>query len=486
MEELLLKENTIIILDTNIYLDIYRYSPDVREQYFKIIMNKKIIKKLYLTKTILFELEKNRTKVMKGTVNKFENKVKSIKNINIVSSLEKKLVDMKRLGFPNIEKLKEDLKKVNEDIDAIFENYLENHQDTLEMLDNNLKDLDMVKDIMDTIIDENRVIDGFDIKDLYKIVEEGENRFKKKIAPGYGDEKDKQGLYKYNDLIIWKEIIKFCKETKKNLIYITGDKKEWDQVTESQKKEFPKNMLNEFKKQTLQDMIGVNFEEFIESFCISEGIPKPNGLNYIMQLRGSEDVENIQDEIVEKIESTIIDSGENYVDTNTLSNYDGSYFEISEVEKIELLNSTIKVEGCTIEYFLNFGIKVKGESRNYLGKDEGEIIYSDKRFHLLQGNVRVCLVREIEYYLEIDDIELDNVDIQIDSLEEYDAYSEENLCVSCGKGEAIYKFNGKGLICEDCMVSDGEGDVCPRCGEKYYYDDMAGDGFCRECSNEID
>lgn len=486
MKELLLKENTIIILDTNIYLDIYRYSPDVREQYFKILKNKKIIKKLYLTKTILFELEKNRISVMNGTVNKFENKVKNIKNIDIVSSLEKKLVDMKRLGFPNIEKLKEELRKVNEDIDIIFKNYLENHQDILEMLDDNLKDLDMVKDIMDTIKDENRLIDGFDIKDLYKIVEEGENRFKRKIAPGYGDEKNKQGLNKYNDLIIWKEIIKFCKENKKNLIYITGDKKEWDQVAESQKKEFPKSMLDEFKKQTLQDMIGLNFEEFIEYFCTNEDIPKPNGLNYIMGLRGKEDIESIQDEIVEKIKLKIIDSGENYVDTNTLSNYDGSYFEIDEIEKIELVDCKINVEGCTIEYYLEFDIKVIGESRNYLGKDEGEIIYSDKRFHLLQGNVRVYSVREIEFYLDIEDIDLDDVEIQIDFLEEYDTYSEEDLCFSCGERGAIYRFNGKGLICEECMVSDGEGDICPRCGEKYDYDDMAGDGFCRECSDEID
>ena len=486
MKELLLKENTIIILDTNIYLDIYRYSPDVREQYYKIIKNDKIIKKLFLTKTILFELEKNRKKVMMGTINKFESKVENIKNIDIVYSLEKKLVDMQRLGFPGIEKLREDLEKVNKNIGIIFENYLENHQDILETLDEKLKDFDMVKDIMDTIIDEGRVIDGFDVKDLYRIVEEGEKRFKNKIAPGYGDEKNKQGLNKYNDLIIWKEIIRFCKETKKNLIYITGDKKEWDQVTDNQEKEFPKNMLNEFQSQTLQNMLGLNFEEFIESFCVSEDIPKPNGLNYIMELRGSEDIENLQDEIVEKIESKIIDSGESYVDTNTLSNYDGSYFEISEIEEIELLDYLIKVEGCTIEYFLNFDIKVKGESRNYLGKDEGEIIYSEKRFHCLQGEARVYLVREIEYYLEIEDTEFDDIKIQINSLEEYDAYSEDDLCVSCGERGAVYKFNGKGLICEECMVSDEEGNICPRCGEKYDYDDMAGDGFCKECSYQID
>lgn len=298
--------------------------------------------------------------------------------------------------------------------------------------------------------------------------------------------KDKKGLYKYSDLIIWKEIIKFCKKNNKNLIYVTEDKKEWDKIENTQERKFPKNMLNEFEKQTSQNMIGLDFQEFIEKFCISEGISKPNGLNYVMELRNDEDIENMQDEIVEKIELKIIGSGENYVDTNTLSDYDGSYFEINEIQEIELVDYKINVEGCTIEYSLEFDIKVIGESRNYLGKDEGEIIYSDKRFHLLQGSIMVYLVREIEYYLDIEDIDLNDADIQIDFLEEYDTYSEEDLCFSCGERGAIYEFNGKGLICEECMVSDGEGDICPRCGEKYDYDDMAGDGFCRECSDEID
>ena len=53
---------------------------------------------------------------------------------------------------------------------------------------------------------------------------EGNDRYEKKIPPGYKDAIKKSGILDnnaYGDLIVWKEILRFSKKEKKNIIYVT-------------------------------------------------------------------------------------------------------------------------------------------------------------------------------------------------------------------------------------------------------------------------
>ncbi len=70
--------------------------------------------------------------------------------------------------------------------------------------------------------------EDYNYKQISEIVAEGEFRYKHKIPPGYLDEdtKGKIGFQVYGDLIIWKQVIDFAKESKKPIILVNDDKKE--------------------------------------------------------------------------------------------------------------------------------------------------------------------------------------------------------------------------------------------------------------------
>ena len=60
------------------------------------------------------------------------------------------------------------------------------------------------------------------MEDIYNL---GKKRFEQDIPPGYMD-KDKQGIRKYGDLILWFQVIDKAKETDKSIILVTDDRKE--------------------------------------------------------------------------------------------------------------------------------------------------------------------------------------------------------------------------------------------------------------------
>ena len=77
---------------------------------------------------------------------------------------------------------------------------------------------------------EGRVGTPYSKEQLEKIIEEGKERYKGKIPPGFKDS-DKHGdtevfaeiCQKFGDLIIWKQVIEKSKESKKGIIFVTDD-----------------------------------------------------------------------------------------------------------------------------------------------------------------------------------------------------------------------------------------------------------------------
>lgn len=122
----------------------------------------------------------------------------------------------------------------------------------------------------DPILDEiiaivgNKVSTELPSEKLEEIYKEGDERFKKEIPPGYKD-KDKDGNSKFNDLVIWKEIIELSKIKKSDILFISDDRKE-DWAIKFKGKDFgPRNeLLKEFLKDTNQLFYSITTKRFIE------------------------------------------------------------------------------------------------------------------------------------------------------------------------------------------------------------------------------
>jgi hypothetical protein len=122
---------------------------------------------------------------------------------------------------------------------------------------------------------------------LAAIRKEGEERYAKKIPPGYEDAKKGGDSDKFGDLIIWKEMIEKAKAEKRPIIFVTDDgKSDWWHIHHGKKIGPHPYLVEEFVRETN------------EQFHIYE---LPQFLRYAADTGSA-----IQPEAVEKIEETMV------------------------------------------------------------------------------------------------------------------------------------------------------------------------------------
>lgn len=206
-------DSCIFIVDTNVLLNLYRYSLGTSNELLKILENFK--NRLWLPYQAGFEFYQNRIKVILELHDAYEKLIKEIDTLDIQFQ---NTLDQNYSRHPSI--ATKDIKvKINETVESIKSD-LKTKKDSHPDLIKNDKILSKINDLFDERVGEP--YSDVDLRDLYK---KGEARFSEKIAPGYEDSK-KEGNKKYGDFIIWSQIIKQAKITKKNVIFITDDRKD--------------------------------------------------------------------------------------------------------------------------------------------------------------------------------------------------------------------------------------------------------------------
>lgn len=203
--------NGIFVFDTNILLNLYRYSKDTRDIFIKVL--EAIKDQLWIPHQVAKEYFKNRFTVITD-----QNKLYS--------------TILKDIGF---EKIKSDIGKYKDRHSSIDVRKIVDIINDMEKKVNEILDQSKSRDINYLKSDEicEKITKLFDEKvgdpysedqliGLYKLAEE---RFKKKVPPGFKDEK--KGIPdKYNDFILWRQIVDFAEHHQRNIILITDDKKD--------------------------------------------------------------------------------------------------------------------------------------------------------------------------------------------------------------------------------------------------------------------
>jgi hypothetical protein len=83
---------------------------------------------------------------------------------------------------------------------------------------------DILRDTLDALLEDKLGL-HYSQKRLNEVYEIGKVRYEQEIPPGYGD-KNKEGIKKYGDLVLWFQIIDKAKESSKPIILITDERKE--------------------------------------------------------------------------------------------------------------------------------------------------------------------------------------------------------------------------------------------------------------------
>ena len=266
-------ENALFVFDANILLNLYRYSDETRDDFFKIL--EKIKNRIWIPHQSASEFFDNRLNVINQQEKSYEEAINSLKSIEdeFKNSRQHPFITPKLLKkFSGLSK--EICEQLNESKN--FHNKRIHQDDILNRIE---------------FLFNEKVGNEYEEKTLDEIYKEGEIRFLDKIPPGYKDNGKKddtsKDVRKYGDLIVWKQIIDKSKELKQGIILITDDRKEdwWVRFkgkTLSPRPELKKEFLIE-ANQSFHMYQSDRFLEFARDY-LNEEINE-NALQEIRELR---------------------------------------------------------------------------------------------------------------------------------------------------------------------------------------------------------
>jgi hypothetical protein len=250
----LLWENCIFVLDTNILLNFYRYSDSTREEFLRVLHA--LEERLWLPHRVAQEYFENRLTVIAQQEKAYDETLKTIQ------TLQADLSNARQHPFLS-DKLMQKLTKVLEEVSGELDKTKTTHV-------KRTSSDDIQKKIGDLFA--GRVGPSLSDEQLEAICKEGEERYKKKVPPGYKDDIKDDGVAsphaahrKFGDFIIWSQILARAIESKKDVIFINDDKKEdWYLIFKGKTLGPRPELVQEFLSQTKQSIYLYQADRFLE------------------------------------------------------------------------------------------------------------------------------------------------------------------------------------------------------------------------------
>lgn len=225
-------KSAIFVFDASALIDFYFIPVESRGKIYSEIFGK-LKERLWIPFHVQYEYLKNREKTIKKPIGSYLTLKKNVEEIGkmVQEKMDKQIQNIvensqKKDRHPHIEQ--EGIEQFKEDVSDFIEKFKVFEEDTHKRISEEEKKVEDVidnDDLMRALEENFKVGEEFSYDEILSIVEEGERRFEFKIPPGYGDlyNGEKKGTQIFADLIIWKEIIKYAKEKKTPLIFITND-----------------------------------------------------------------------------------------------------------------------------------------------------------------------------------------------------------------------------------------------------------------------
>lgn len=241
-----LLQKATIVIDTNVLLDVYRYSKATASQILQMMDSFK--EQLWMPYQVAFEYHKDRNnKVLGGHVRTYSKLIKSIDDW-------KKTFDEER-KHPFLEEA---------DIKALKQN-LENIRSILCKGRENCSQLIREDEYKRRIADlyEGKLGEDYSSDDKISLIKEAKIRYEKQIPPGYKDSNKDDN--ECGDYLIWRQMIDFAKEKQCPIIFVSNDVKEdWIEDVAGIKLGPRPELIDEFYKETKQLFYCYDLDQFIK------------------------------------------------------------------------------------------------------------------------------------------------------------------------------------------------------------------------------
>ncbi len=280
-------DTALFTFDANILLNLYRYSDETREDFFKILA--KIKDRVWIPHQAAQEFFDNRLSVISQQEKSYEDAITSL------NTIQKEFENSRQHPFLS-NKLLSKFSILTKEICTELNVNKEVHNNRI------LND-----DILEKIqsIFNNKVGDDFKESELDGLIKEGEDRFKNKTPPGFKDAKKgdlESDTRKFGDFFVWKQISNKSNELKIGIILVTDDRKEDWWVRFKGKTLHPRpELIKEFIELTNQSFHMYQADRFLEFArdYLKENINQ-NAIDEIRELRKLDEQERLNQIIKEK------------------------------------------------------------------------------------------------------------------------------------------------------------------------------------------
>lgn len=248
-------KDCVLVLDTNILLNLYRLTESTRNDLLGIL--EKFSDKLWMPHQVGFEYHNNRESVIESIG--YE-KINSLIQDEFANLKNKIRSEYSRNPFISLDDWEKRITKESESIEKFLKNKYKEAPDYIR------------EDGIQTSLNKlytGKVGECLSIVDLQKIYDEGKIRYAAKVPPGYEDEKEKKGRgerHLYGDLIIWKEIIGKSKKEGKDIMFVSDDLKEgWIRIVHGKKKGPRWELRREFYEESAgRNVMILNQQQFLD------------------------------------------------------------------------------------------------------------------------------------------------------------------------------------------------------------------------------
>lgn len=227
LSEIWSSEATLFVFDTNCLLNLYRCEEHTREDILNVMMA--ISSRIWIPFQVGLEFQKNRRTVINSSIESLENIKGALTNIYTQNMLEHGKV--KRTLYST---LSDEIINLQNSIKEPINSFIENNIIPRITNKQDISSHDFIRDAIDNIIGEN--IGDIPTQEAIDVIDkEGEQRYSKKIPPGFKDSAKKDITYhagitfqdKFGDLYLWKELInKASDENIRNIVLISDDTKD--------------------------------------------------------------------------------------------------------------------------------------------------------------------------------------------------------------------------------------------------------------------
>lgn len=478
------RKTSIIVLDTNVILDLARYSLYSSKNILEIFKECKDL--IWIPNQVYKEFNKNKYSVFGQLKKKYQNFEKDLLRVieRSQKNLESVLIKSSKYNYFGRKNLENDLNNKLVELKQIIKSY--KNSVGIEYDEITTDSPEIIKDI-DNLISylekNNRIGNRIRFSEQLKIIREGELRYKYKIPPGYEDI-NKDGVEKFGDLFVWKEILDLpVEKSVKDIIFITNDiKEDWWSKDSQDNLVVHDKLLSEFKEKNPNVNIEFLTTGMFQNFA-SKVYDRYDFNVYVdLNRKDVSYVERVKQDISNDIVDSIYNNNYYYLESYVIGSEGIEELDINNCEFNEILDTYAEFtdEIVSITYELEYLIYLSCVSFDYWGRDDDtkEVIQSPPIEQEFSGSVIVNVTRlinkddieEDSFYINNDkeytDIEIIEIQIDQDSInkneEDYDdSYLEEEnynndyafICSKCGKGFKDRREDVGG-ICQDCSFND--------------------------------